>query len=69
MTDDEQPRNECYPSAPPVAFRPTKAQGKARRAFIDRRNAGIQHVGAARAIAAADGDSIGAAKKAKAARP
>ena len=65
MTDDQQPRNECYPAAPPAPWRPTKAAGEARHAFIDRRNTGIQQVGAARANASPDGDSIGAAKKAK----
>ena len=65
MTDDNDPRNECYPSAPPVPFKPTKAQTAARRAFMDARNVGIQHGGAQRAIDAADGDSIGAARKGK----
>lgn len=64
MTDDD-PRNECIPSAPTVGFSPSEQECAARLAFIERRNVGIQQGGADRALEAADGDSIGAAKKAK----
>jgi hypothetical protein len=55
-------RNECYPAAPPVPFGAEPEVCDVRRAFMDRRNAGVQAVGAGRAVAAAGGDSIGKGK-------
>lgn len=56
-------RNECYPVAPAVGWEPSAEECAARREAVDFRNTMIGEGGAARAVAAAPGASIGAAKK------
>lgn len=56
-------RNECYPAAPPVDWAATREERAARREAVDFRNAMIGEEGAARAVAASKGGSIGAGGK------
>lgn len=58
-------RNDCYPAAPAVGWKPSAKETARRRAFMDRRNLGIAVGGAQRALVAAKGGSIGSAKGGK----
>jgi hypothetical protein len=58
-------RNECYPSWPQVSFKPSKGAYRLRRTAADTRNARISMGGAQRAVDAANGGPIGAAKTGK----
>jgi hypothetical protein len=61
--DPDEVRHECYPALPAVEFADTCKARHARREAVDLRNARISEGGAQRAVDAAGGGSIGAAKK------